>query len=122
MYTIKDKVYADAGNILVKSGAIGFQMVNEGKIIEKPLDLSTLSLSNDIIKISGFVVGLLSLPYTYENYKTLFIKKRYSNDDQLAIILNKDESEADLEKYQKMQEWRSWSGNVARAIIEKVNN
>lgn len=123
MYKVKNKIYADAGNILIKPGYIGFECIeDEVTVEEKSLDLTKLSIINNIIKIDGYVVGLTSKTNTYEEYKTIFVKKRYSNDDQIAIMLNKDESEADLERFQKMQEWREWSGNVAKVIIEKVND
>jgi hypothetical protein len=37
-------------------------------------------------------------------------------------MLNKDDSEEDALAYEKMQEWREWSSQVARAIIEKRDN
>ena len=48
------------------------------------------------------------------------IKLRYSNDDQLALILNKDNSEEDTELYNKMQEWREWSGTFAKLVMAKI--
>ena len=48
------------------------------------------------------------------------IKLRYSNDDQLALMLNKDNSEEDTELYDKMQEWREWSGRFAKEVMAKI--
>lgn len=53
---------------------------------------------------------------TYESIKTKIIKSRYSNDDQLAIMLNKDKSNEDATYYQKMQDWRSFAAKIAKAI------
>jgi hypothetical protein len=39
---------------------------------------------------------------------------RYSNDDQMALILNNGKSEQDTLLYNKMQEWREWAGVIAR--------
>ena len=47
------------------------------------------------------------------------IKKRYSNDDQIAIMLNAQLSEEDKIYYDKMQEWREFSGYIAKSIDEK---
>lgn len=47
------------------------------------------------------------------------IKKQYSNDDQIAIMLNAQLSEEDKMYYDKMQEWRKFSGYVAKLINEK---
>ena len=46
------------------------------------------------------------------------IKLRYSNDDQLALMLNKDNSEEDKMYYDKMQEWREFSGHIAKLFCE----
>ena len=51
----------------------------------------------------------------------MLIKIRYSNDDQIAILLNKDSSEEDLLKYNKMQEWRDWASILAKAFMDKIN-
>ena len=47
------------------------------------------------------------------------IKKQYSNDDQIAIMLNAQLSEEDKMYYDKMQEWREFSGYIAKSIDEK---
>ena len=47
------------------------------------------------------------------------IKKQYSNDDQMAIMLNAQLSEEDKVYYNKMQEWREFSGYIANLIDEK---
>ena len=47
------------------------------------------------------------------------IKKQYSNDDQIAIMLNAQLSEEDKMYYDKMQEWREFSGHIAKLINEK---
>jgi hypothetical protein len=41
----------------------------------------------------------------------------FPNNDQIAIILNKDDSEEDMLLFNKMQEWRRWSGVVAKQIL-----
>ena len=46
---------------------------------------------------------------TYAYIKTFIIKLHYSNDDQIAIMLNDDEN-----KMREMQEWREYAASVAR--------
>lgn len=46
---------------------------------------------------------------SYAEIKTFIIKLHYSNDDQIAIILNNDE-----EKMRKMQEWREYASLTAK--------
>ena len=45
---------------------------------------------------------------TYAAIKTFVIKLHYSNDDQIAIILNNDE-----DKMREMQEWREYAASIA---------
>jgi hypothetical protein len=45
----------------------------------------------------------------YAAIKTFIIKLHYSNDDQIAIMLNGDE-----EKMKEMQEWREYASYIAR--------
>lgn len=55
----------------------------------------------------------------YATVKTEMVKKRYSNDDQIAIMLNVQLSEEDKMYYDKMQEWREFSGYIAKSIDGK---
>ena len=52
----------------------------------------------------------------YAVVKASIIHSRYSNDDQIAIMLNKDASEEDAMYYQKMQEWRDFAAYIAGKI------
>ena len=64
-----------------------------------------------------FVNALIS----YGDLKSMLIKIRYSNDDQIAIVINRDDSEEDNLKFQQMQEWRSWCASLAKEIIKAMN-
>lgn len=46
---------------------------------------------------------------SYAAIKTFIIKLHYSNDDQIAIMLNNDE-----EKMREMQEWREFASLTAK--------
>lgn len=54
---------------------------------------------------------------TKETIKTSIIKSRYTNDDQLAILLNRDENEVGAMYYQKMQEWRKFATFIADSVL-----
>lgn len=60
----------------------------------------------------AFIVDSLD----YVTIKTSIIKSRYSNDDQIALMLNKDNSEDDAMLYDKMQEWREWASWVGKEV------
>lgn len=134
MYTIKETCYSDAGKILKRYNgerlvAVGYSFkVDEAHTIqEESIDLSTIErISDSSIKVltkNGSVVMIgNNTKRTYGDWKTIIVKWRYSNDDQIAIMLNKDESEEDLEKYNRMQSWREWASTLSEAIINLNKN
>ena len=104
--------------------AIGYSFkVDETYTIqEESIDLSTIErISDSSIKVlteNGSVIMMgNNTKRTYGDWKTIIIKWRYSNDDQIAIMLNKDESEEDLERYNRMQSWREWASTLSKAIV-----
>lgn len=121
MYKIGNYNFADAGYYLKKGSSIAYFFEdNEEEIqeIEAAVDDmhkigSIILWSEDKLAQRVFKNG------TYADYKKAIIQKKYSNDDQIAIILNKDSGEEiDLLAYQKMQEWRDWASIVAKKILE----
>lgn len=53
--------------------------------------------------------------YTYAAIKTFVVKLKYSNDDQIALMLNYQENpDKYQEAYDTMQAWRDYAGEVAR--------
>ena len=52
--------------------------------------------------------------------KKYLISKLWTNDDQIAIILNKDRSEEDAAMYEFMQSWREWFGNFLKGVGTEV--
>lgn len=121
MYTIKNITYAEAGKFLTGSSASGFNAPERlGPFEERVLDLSELTVGDKFICfdcIRWINPGI----HTYADAKKYVICKRYSNDDQIAIILNKDNSEEDAIAFQKMQEWRDWASAVAHKIMDCIN-
>lgn len=121
MYKIRNKVYADAGYFLKGKyrSIIGYCL--EGDLSDFTEDI--ISISDMIIK-DGFAIynngklrEIFSPATTYEEYKARFVKKLFSNDDQIAIMLNKGNSEEDDMLFEKMQQWRDWCGKLAKAIV-----
>ena len=113
MYQIRNKVFSEAGYILIGNNKKGYQF--EGKpsdFIEEKINLNDMAIRGEYVEYSGILQYIGESP-TYEQLKRDMIKRRYSNDDQIAIILN-----GDTDAIQKMQEWRDWSTKVATKIIE----
>ena len=85
--------------------------------INSPLDIE---IKDGLIFYQNGKLACAPEKMDYANIKTKIIKLRYSNDDQLALMLNKDNSEEDTVLYDKMQEWREWSGRFAKEVMTKI--
>lgn len=123
MYKIGNYNFADAGYYLKRGSSIAYFFEDNGEEtqeIEATIDDmhkvgSIVLWSEDMLAQRIFKNG------AYADYKKAIIQKKYSNDDQIAIILNKDSGEeADLLAYAKMQEWREWASIVAKKIMETI--
>lgn len=123
MFTINNTIYADAGNILIGDNKVGYQFIGkESEFKEQKIKYDDINIKGSFIKYdNGRLLELIPRRPSYGYFKSCIIKKRYSNDDQIAILLNKDSSEEDLLKYNKMQEWRDWASILAKAFMDKIN-
>lgn len=116
MYKVKNKTYADAGCVLKYKNkvAFSFEDVDIKDVLETKINLENIQ------KIGKFVVYSDLKDYIscieYKDWKKKWVNKQFTNDDQIAIMLNKDDSEEDLFLFNKMQEWRKWSGIIAKKI------
>lgn len=124
MYKIGNKTYADAGYYLKRGSSVGYFFEDNGEVIEE-----FAVTIDDMHKIGMILIwssnDLAQVVYkngSYADYKKAVIQKKYSNDDQIAIMLNKDSGDADdLFAYVKMQEWRDWASIVAKKIVETLS-
>jgi hypothetical protein len=124
MYKYKDTVYSDAGGLLVSDNFKGYYSKgNLNDFTEVMIELNTAVYNNGIITFNDGLAPVYitqdNINQSYAYWKTKIINQRYSNDDQIAIMLNKDSGEeSDILRYDKMQEWRDWAGRLARKIID----
>ena len=121
MYKIRNKTYADAGYHLKRGGSIAYFFEDNGQEIQEvKTDIEDMHATDSIILWSKNKIAQRIIKNgNYGDYKKAIIQKKYSNDDQIAIMLNKDSGlEEDLFAYQKMQEWREWASTVAKKIME----
>lgn len=120
MYKEKETVYADAGKMLASATFKGWS--NKGNLedfTEVSVTLEDITVGDQFITCSNGDCVILKRPnYTYADWKKHFIGLRYSNDDQIAIILNKDDSPEDVLRFNRMQDWRQWSAQLASKILE----
>lgn len=126
MYKIKDIVYSDGGKLLISDKFKGYSCIgNLEDFTEVEINLNLATIENNIITFDGLApiyINETNSKYNYGDWKKHIINLRYTNDDQIAIILNKDSGdEEDLFRYNKMQEWREWAGQLAHKILEILN-
>ena len=119
MYKVRNKVYAEAGSLLIGTNKRGYVFFGELKeFSEKAIRLDDMRIEGQFLVYSD---GLIRESYnpnqTYEQLKAKYVKRLFSNDDQIAIMLNKDRSAEDAELFDKMQEWRDWCGVLAKKVI-----
>ena len=118
MYIEKDIVYSEPGSCLRYQNKIGYQFCGDFDVIEEPIDFDQYTIKQNVVYFhNGLIAFTLHSDWTYSDYKRHIIKTRYSNDDQIAIILNKDDSDDDLLKYNRMMEWRKFSAFLAKRLI-----
>ena len=121
MFQKGNKVYAEVGNYLrhKTKSVIGFTIVggiedfNEYPL-NNPLDVV---VEQDKFYFNNRMFVCKPSTMDYVGIKTKLITSRYSNDDQMALILNNGMSEEDTNLFNKMQEWRSFSGDIAKLVV-----
>lgn len=120
MFTKGDMVYADAykylrhknKNIIAlsfKGSADDFEEVE----MTLPIEVET---DGDMLFFERRKFAVIPERMEYAAVKERIIKSRYSNDEQIAIMLNKDIGREGSVYYQKMQEWREFATEVARIV------
>lgn len=86
---------------------------------DQPITIDDMKVEGNFLLYSnGQIREFLPVNPTYESLKSKIIKRLFSNDDQIAIILNRGNSEQDDLAFQKMQEWRDWASILAKKIME----
>lgn len=121
MYTDKNMIYAEPGKYLRYKNQVAFQFPATGGVSEYILNIDDMTIKNNIaLYNNGLCAQHINPNYKYADYKRDIIKKRYSNDDQIAIILNKEDSEEDLLRYNRMMEWRKFASTLAQKIIDSI--
>jgi hypothetical protein len=119
MYKVRDKVYADAGKILIGKNKIGYIFKGElSDFTEEDVIINDMKVKGQFLVYSnGMVVEMYDKNATYEALKAKYVKRLFSNDDQIAIMLNHGRSEDDDMLFDKMQEWREWCGVLAKKVL-----
>lgn len=125
MFKKNDKVYSTPGFYLVHKTKPIYALVMRGDISEyeeqklnSPLDIEIVG---DMIFYQDRRLACCVKEKTHAAIKATLIKSRYSNDDQIALMLNKDNCEEDAQLYKKMQDWRDWADSFATRVMKIIN-
>lgn len=123
MFVKGDLIYSDAGKYLSLDGEIGYVLFQSDRSPQEiTVQLNDMVVDGDTACWNRRLFSLRGIEqYSFPYLKTRLIHLRYSNDEQIALLLNKDDSEEDLKNYQQMQEWRKYASLVAHKIMEVVN-
>ena len=120
MYKYKNNIYADAGHILKGEGVVGLVIPDTGKELHEE-EMPEFTIEDGYFMMSLFRWNIRHIQ-TYGDAKKWAVGLRYTNDDQIAIMLNKDDDEESALAFQKMQEWREWASVVAKKIMEVIES
>ena len=122
MYVKGNIVYADAYKYLKHKERNMIALRVEGN----PDDYEEVSMDTPVeVEVNGNMISwnkgmfMKNIPdLSYERVKGAIVRSRYSYDDQIALMLNKDsEEQEDIRYYQKMQEWREFAREIAKAVV-----
>ena len=124
MFVKGQKIFADAGHYLQHKTRSVYALSVKGRAedyvereLNSPLDIE---ISGGMVFYQDRKLALIPDRMDYASIKTRIVKSLYSNDDQLAIILNRDNSDDDAMLYDKMQEWREWASQTAQLILTSL--
>lgn len=103
-----DYIIAEAGCYLSTGREKGLKMPVGKDYVEKTIDIKNITIVDNLIFVDNLIV---IKDDSYPKMKKSLINGIYSNDDQIAIILN-----GDSEMMQLMQDWREWFSNLLHSI------
>jgi len=134
-----NKIIADEGKILIrkadnyvlgKSAKLGYTFVINGKTLsekhlEVPEDYTEIDDKELKNRIEIYGMYWPVTVKTYSELKDFLVKIKYSTEDQIAVICNKDLHPNDKkyqDAYTEMQEWRTLAGRIAKNWLNKSIN
>lgn len=122
MFIYRDKICAGAGCYLVHKtkNVIGLSVPAARYSVDDfdEVSFGTLDVRvhNGMVSWGGGKFCNRPKVMTYAGIKTSIIKSRYSDDDQIALMLNRERSAEDAALYDEMQRWRDFAAAAAKAV------
>ena len=115
-----NKIIPEAGKIFKLANRISFTLPSDTVGYEiLDINIDNVSLDSEYAYIDNkFAVKIEDKT----PLKGRLINKVFSNDDELAILLNYQASKTaqNKEKLELLQSWRDWFGNLAEIIQNKI--
>lgn len=103
-----NKLLPEIGYIFNSNGILTFTVPVDAEYEEIPINQNNISIVGDFAFVDGkFAIKINDV----RPLKARLINKLYSNDDQIAIILNKDK-----ENLAFMNSWRDWFSKIINII------
>lgn len=113
MYIKNNKLYADAGKVLVGNGLVCFES-NDLTLSEESIVFSSFKKQFDLIIIDNKIAQKIDT-----NFEEDFMRRRYTDKEQIAILLNKDEDQIE---YNRLIEWKDFSKTYSDKLINFLND
>lgn len=127
MYTKNDRIYAEAGYYLVCGNSIGRNLLKDDSQIVHEVkmkfdDLRIIKTSNSMIAVcsDGKVKFLIPNEPTYDNIKKSIVNGRFSSEEQVDIIINKDTDDEAKKEYERLMEMIDHAEKVTKLICPLV--
>lgn len=92
-------------------------------VTTEKVDLSQAYIMGSRLIVPGYyAIQFSRMDISKKYFKAQFIEWLYDNDDQIAIMLNKDsKKQSDKDRYNDMQLVREAAGEFADEVIAKIN-
>lgn len=119
-----NKMISDPGKYLkCSNGRVGYKLDYEESLSYEEIELTDAVIKRPDGSVSyGGVFNFKIADFSKKWLKSYFVKRAFDIDDQMAIMLNKDDSEKDAEVYDFMQSWREWSSRISDLIMEQLRD
>lgn len=113
MIEYNNKIIAEGGHYVQDSeGRKGFSLPKGEEYSEYLIDISNVVKHPD----GSYGIGGFNFKMK-DNMKKFLVNKIFSNDDQIAIILNRESGESeDVAVFDLMQSWRSWFSQIIKLM------
>lgn len=128
MFTKDNCIYADAFCFLrhrakpLAGLCIPLGGASPEDFIELPVDRPIRArISHGRIFWQNDLLMLVPPDLSYNAVKTAAVKLRYSNDDQMAIVLNRDKNAEKEAEFIRMQNWRDFAAELAKAVSQETS-